>query len=255
MLISHRKNFIFTKTVKTAGTSVESYFERYCMPEGEWGKLHARDEYISEFGIVGYRGDNSRNSIWYNHMSAAKIRKQINQVDQDIWHTYLKFTVVRNPFYKMISGFLMYEKMKQDYEQNKHNYSLTQRLKSYTKRQVLKRLHRADLIFDLAGETKIERFRSWVKKGGGVIDRDKYLINGKQCVDYFIRFEDLHQGISHVCNQLSIPFDSSQLPEFKKGRRDNKTPVEDYYDRETEMIVRKLYAWEIKRFGYDFPSI
>lgn len=35
MLISHRKRFIFTKTAKTAGTSVESYFEQYCMPEGE----------------------------------------------------------------------------------------------------------------------------------------------------------------------------------------------------------------------------
>ena len=31
MLISHRKKFIFTKTKKTAGTSVESVFETYCI--------------------------------------------------------------------------------------------------------------------------------------------------------------------------------------------------------------------------------
>jgi hypothetical protein len=31
MLVSHLKKFIFTKTKKTAGTSVESVFEPYCM--------------------------------------------------------------------------------------------------------------------------------------------------------------------------------------------------------------------------------
>ena len=39
MLISHRKQFIYTKTYKTAGTSVEVYFEPYCMQEGEWKEV------------------------------------------------------------------------------------------------------------------------------------------------------------------------------------------------------------------------
>ena len=56
MLVSHRYKFIFTKTVKTAGTSIESYFEKYCMPEGEWKESHNREEYVSETGIIGYRG-------------------------------------------------------------------------------------------------------------------------------------------------------------------------------------------------------
>lgn len=58
MLISHRKKFIFTKTNKTAGTSIESYYERFCMPVGEWEESHAREEYISDTGVIGYRGSN-----------------------------------------------------------------------------------------------------------------------------------------------------------------------------------------------------
>ena len=54
MLISHRKQFIFTKTVKTAGTSVESYFEQFCKPDGEWQESHAHEEYVSKSGIIGY---------------------------------------------------------------------------------------------------------------------------------------------------------------------------------------------------------
>ena len=56
MLISHRKKFIFMKTVKTAGTSTESYFEQYCMPDGEWQQSHGRDEYATKTGIIGCNG-------------------------------------------------------------------------------------------------------------------------------------------------------------------------------------------------------
>ncbi len=56
MLVSHRYRFIYTKTMKTGGTSVESYFERFCMPDGEWTQSHGREEYVSDAGIIGFRG-------------------------------------------------------------------------------------------------------------------------------------------------------------------------------------------------------
>src|SRR6185312_9079529 len=102
MLISHRYRFIYTKTNKTAGTSVEAYFERYCMPDGEWHPGHARDEYDSEAGVIGYRGENPKNKRWYNHMPAALIRQQVGET---VWNDYYKFCVIRNPWEKAISGF------------------------------------------------------------------------------------------------------------------------------------------------------
>jgi hypothetical protein len=36
MLVSHQRKFIYTKTVKTAGSSVESYFEPYCISPEEY---------------------------------------------------------------------------------------------------------------------------------------------------------------------------------------------------------------------------
>ena len=112
MLISHKKKFIFTKTVKTAGTSIESYFEPYCMPEGEWTESHARNEYVSDTGIIGYRGENRKGSTWYNHMPAVVIRDLLGS---EKWDEYFKFTVMRNPFDKLISGFHMYERNKARY--------------------------------------------------------------------------------------------------------------------------------------------
>jgi hypothetical protein len=239
MLISHRKQFIFTKTFKTAGTSVESYFEQYCMPDGEWQQTHTRDEYQSADGIIGYRGPNPAGSVWYNHMSAKGIRDLIGQ---DISDRYFKFTVIRNPFDKLISWFLFNKKIKQKQS--------TSQPKNFAE-QLLEKIKLSD---QLKNAVEIEQFRNWVRNGNAIIDRDRYLIDGNEYVDYFIRFESLYEGINYVCEHLSIPFEPSRLPEFKKGTRDSKIPVWKYYDRRTESIVRRTYAWEIERFGYDCPK-
>ncbi len=253
MLVSHRKHFIFTKTTKTAVTSIESYFEPYCMADGEWQKSHLRDEYVSEFGIIGYRGPDPSNSTFYHHLSAMEIRDLIGE---DIWNSYFKFTVIRNPFDKLISAFWFFE----DYHQSqKKKYGYIKRINTFVKTQIL---DRGMPIERVKGKTEIERFRSWirkggplfVRKGGPIIDRNKYLIDEQECIDYFIRFENLYEGIKNVCDRLSIPFEPSRIPEFKKGIRSHKIPILDYYDDDTEQIVRKIYAWELKRFGYDLPK-
>lgn len=86
MLASYRKKFIYTKTAKTASTSVESFFEPYCMEQGQWEFTILRDAHISRAGIIGYRGTASRfgrfpfvGKRWYDHMPASKIRRQLGR--------------------------------------------------------------------------------------------------------------------------------------------------------------------------------
>jgi hypothetical protein len=214
VLISHRKQFIYTKTAKTAGTSVESYFEKYCMPEGVWEFSHGREEFLSEEGIIGYRGNNSIAKNWYNHMPAIEIRDKIGH---SIWHKYFKFCVVRNPFDKLVSGFFFNKEMKK-------------------------------------GEDLIENFRNWIKGGGAVFDRDKYLINGEICIDYFIRYENLEDGIAYVCNLRNMPFEPEGIPKLKAGFRNREISLKEFYDEETIQIVKQRYKFEIEYFNYDAPE-
>lgn len=88
-----------------------------------------------------------------------------------------------------------------------------------------------------------------------LIDRDKYMIKGEGCVDYFIRYEDLWQGVRNVCDVLGIEYDGRRIPEYKKGIRHHLVPVHEYYDVESQEIVRELYAWEIERFCYSLPVL
>ncbi|MGE3804342.1 MAG: sulfotransferase family 2 domain-containing protein [Gemmataceae bacterium] len=219
MLVSHRKRFIFTKTVKTAGTSVESYFEPYCMRAGEWAASDSRSEYVSEAGIIGFRGMVPGNVTWYNHLSAQRIRDLIGPAT---WQDYFKFTVVRNPFEKLVSAyFMLRELIPPDWRQ---------------------------------GKTEIERFRCWIAKGGDINDQDKYLIDGKECVDSYIRFEQLPEGIEQVCQRLTIPFEPERIPHFKKGNRPVDVSVRAFFDRDTRKAVQERHAWEIEKFGYRLPA-
>ena len=219
MLISHRKQFIFTKTIKTAGTSVECYFEKFCMPEDKWEFSHSRDEYESETGIIGYRGHDATGKKWHGHMSAKKIK---NLLGDEIWNNYFKFTIVRNPFDKVISNFCMVERM--------------------------------------AGKTisdddyRVKHFREWLNSSQLFQDYPMYIIDDQICVDFFIRYENLNEGMQDVCKQLGIRYEPEQLPRLNSFfRKDDKLGIDDYYNRESVNIIKKRYAFEIDFFGYDEP--
>lgn len=237
MLVSHRKKFIFTKTHKTAGTSVEAYYETYCMPEGDWTLSHQRDEHISKAGIIGARKVKSKRDKdckYFNHMSASQIKGLIGD---EIWNDYFKFTVIRNPFSKMVSGWYHFQKP------------------LMTKRHTLKALIKQPwkLYYLLSGKRDAIDFQEWVSNGDRIIDRDKYLIDGEVCVDFFIRQESLAAGIEQVNTILGIDDVKKEIPRFKTHHRPKTIAINQFYDAKTEAIVRSEYEWELDYFDYDMP--
>lgn len=230
MLISHRHRFIYTKTSKTAGTSVESYFEPFCMPEGSWQQSHERETVETEAGIVGYRGNDTRSQKWHGHMPAKQIRDQIGL---GIWDAYFKFCVVRDPFDKAVSAFHFAEYMQDQ------------------RRGLQKLLIKAKRL--VRGSSPEKRFRKWIARGRFKDDRDKYMIDGEVCIDYFIRFEALADGIRQVCELLGLPFEPERLPGFKTGIRPKDRDLTGYYDKATARRIAEQFDWEIRTFGYRPP--
>lgn len=221
MLISHRNRFIYTKTAKTGGTSVESYFEPCCLPDGEWVQSHARDEYISSTGIIGYRGPQlPPGCIWWNHMSASAIKEQIGA---DIWERYFKFCVIRNPYDKAVSSFYFFKK------QNPTEFGR------------------------YIGNDP-EQFEQWLMEAGPPVDRDKYLIEGQFCLNDVVRYENLHEELERICNRLNIAWEPSRLPSFKAGVRPRNITAQHLYTDKSREIVRSTYEFELDYFGYSFPS-
>jgi hypothetical protein len=94
MIISHKYKFIFIKTYKTAGTSLEAYLSDYC---GE-------DDVITEIfpPVSGHWPRNAES--FYNHMPAVEVRHRVGEA---LWHSYFKFCVERNPWEKVLSFYWM----------------------------------------------------------------------------------------------------------------------------------------------------
>ncbi|NJL74288.1 MAG: sulfotransferase family protein [Saprospiraceae bacterium] len=236
MLISHRKQFIYTKTYKTAGTSVEVYFEPYCMPEGDWQEKHLREEYVSEAGVIGYRGRPRDTSelTWWNHMPAELIKARLN--NDAAWNSYFKFCVIRNPFDKVISAY---------HFQNK---ALPDQPRWYYYQRKVKKVVNQWLYQGVSPAMK-KHFKQWLKEGKMFIDRDKYFIDNQLCVDYIIQYEDLEGGIKAVCERLNIPFEPARIPRFKVSNRPKKA-YSTYYDQEAIDLVTELFEFEVNYFNY-----
>ena len=221
MLISHRKQFIFTKPVKTAGTSVEVYFEPYCMDEGDWAFSLAREKYVSKSGIVAPRLMPRKEGAWDSHMSANSVRQLVGD---DIWGRYFKFCTVRDPFDKVLSYFFMWEKPLRKKE-------------------------------DVSDGQVIQHFREWMEEGYLPADRGAYLIDGEFCMDDFIRYESLLKDLARVCAKVDVPFVPGKLSYLKKQWRAGKkaVPVADYYTDRLIDRVAEFYAYELEKFGYSPP--
>ena len=219
VLVSFQKKFIYTKTTKTAGTSVEVFFEPDCLPPDGYEQVHFRGETITDYGVVGFRGLNMpADTVWYNHMPAARIRVYLGS---DVWDEYFKFCVIRNPFDKLISMYF--------FQMGKEN---------------------KECVMD--GDFSLLRcdFLDWLKGRRFGDDRDKYLIDGSVCVDYFIRYERLLEDLAEVCERLEIERDVAELERFKSQSRLTKKHFSEFYDAEAERIVADAHAFELAHFGY-----
>jgi len=182
MIISHKYRFIFVKTSKTAGTSIEVFLSDICGPHDILTPIypivesHAPRNYNGFFNpiteLVKKRCRGARGTLknfyakrrFYNHMPAWLIRERIGH---KIWAEYYKFCVERNPWDKTLS----------------HYYMLRAR--------------------NGGGLSLQEYFR----KGCFCLNYPKYTdANGDVMVDRILKYESLNQELADLLGKLGIPF-------------------------------------------------
>lgn len=217
MLVSHNHRFIFLKTKKTAGTSIELYFEPFCMsPELPGRKLPGAQ--VSEYGIVGSRGKQHGGSRdWRAHMSARQIRDKIGD---ETWHGYLRFATIRNPYDRTVSAYFF------------------------------KKHRRGEPITDPARER--DAFKVWLESEGPPMDRNKFMIEGEYCLTDVIRYESMLSDLERICMRVGVPFEPGRLPQAKSGIRPPWATVNAMYSDSARVIVAELLALNSRCSGMRF---
>lgn len=232
MLISHEHKFIFIKTKKTAGTSIELALSRYCndpediiTPDDQEAEKIRQSlgvtprnylKTFKDFGLVDWsiylRNFSHKNNQkkFYNHMSAAQIKASI---DPKIWNTYFKFCIERNPYDRVISFylfFLRYNKLLQA------NYSFE------------------EFVFNLEHE---------------YYNFPRYSINDEIAVDFVGKYENLQEDLKWALKQVDIEYDG-WLPHTKNSKRKITSKSDVFFTRETLDHVQKICAKEFELLGY-----
>ena len=217
MLVSHLKKFIFIKTIKTASTSVEMYFQRWCTVDPLLKIDEVTDEIVSPAGIIGYRGWNHSAHAWYNHIPAAPLKERIGN---DTWNNYYKFTTVRNPYERAISLF----------------YWLV--------------AHKRMTCPDVDVKQQFVWFLKTSREFAS--DTIRYLIDGQYCHDGIIRYEYLHQDTQQICQRLGVEWNPGWLGKYKTGVRPPDATIDSILNSESIEFINQACEFEFKYFDYKF---
>lgn len=230
LIISHRHKFIFIKTRKTAGTSIEVALSKFLGPEDIVTPISPDEGLRQALGYVGPQnylrpvgrpsnraapnGKPVRSHDFYNHIPAGEIKRRL---DPSIWCKYLKFSAERNPWDLAVSLFYW-------------------------------RNH--------AGGSAPPSFRQFILDGSAYMasNFELYSIQGIPVIDGMLRHETLARDATAIGAAIGLPEDLGALLlniRAKSGYR----PTREYrhmYDEETKEIIALQFAREIKFLDYTF---
>jgi hypothetical protein len=229
MILSHKHRFIFIKTAKTAGTSIEVFLSKLCGPqdiltpivppvEGHQprnyeGFINPIPEILERpgklFSVLSHTM--TSRTKFYNHMPAREVKQRI---PADIWNDYFKFCVERNPWDKVLSH----------YHMNAAREGGSLSLDEYFAR----------------GRFPINYFRYMDRSGRRLI------------VDRVVHYENLLPELCEVFSQLNIPFDGTLGIAAKSNYRSERRPYQETFNGEQKRIIEKAFAKEIDLHGYTF---
>lgn len=232
MIISHKNKFIFIKTRKTAGTSIEIALSQICGHADVLTPINLVDEdnrrelggkppqnYEIPFKYYGYDdwlrlGARRKRKQFRNHNTAAEVK---DNIDPEIWDSYYKFCFDRNPYDKVVSHF-----------------------------------------FWLGGFEKFGSLDNYVRLGnlGLIKGYDAYSINGVVAVDDVFRFEDLPRSLAAISARLGLQ-EHLALPtkRAKSNTRVGAVHYDEVLEAEQKQLISTVFAREISYMGYERADV
>ncbi len=160
--------------------------------------------------------------IPFRHETALE---QIERLGPEHWKRRLTFTVVRNPWDKVVSQY--------HYRSRLNRLSPDEREVSFDKW-----VHRT---FGAQDSKYFNVPRMFMPQTAWITDHD-----GTILVDRVCRFERLHDDFHAICRELGI---NAQLPHLKSSRH---RPYRDYYSPSLRRIVEEWFRPDLEQFGYEF---
>ena len=168
MIASHAHRFVFIKTRKTAGTSLEIALSRHCGPDDIVTRISPADEELrAAGGGAGPQNDETSPSS-DAHMGARRV---IDVIGRETWDDYFTFAVERNP-YDVVASSYRYSARKPTFTKSFAEFVRTPR--------------------------RLDRL---------ALNERLYRLGGRIVVDRVYRYEELPAAVADVSTRLGLDLD------------------------------------------------
>ncbi|WP_238946762.1 sulfotransferase family 2 domain-containing protein [Seongchinamella unica] len=160
--------------------------------------------------------------IGLDHSTALEKYRQLGAA---AWARKFTFTIVRNPWDKVVSHY--------HYRVRTNQTGLGDRPIPFAEWLQRVYIDRDPFYFDQP--------RMFMPQKQWLVDE-----SGEMLVEFIGRFENLQQDFDSICQRLQV---EASLGHAKPSSRGS---YRDYYDAESEALVREYFAQDIELFGYAF---
>lgn len=170
------------------------------------------------------------------HRTAIELRESAGL---EIWNSYFKFSIIRNPWERLVSWWSMIEGRRERYEAGAHLNGFQAYVLSNA-RTFEEFLENCDEEIEDSDGSK------WIFRNqfDYVCDSDGHIL-----VDFIARFETIHRDFETISQRASFrPFD---LPHANKS---NHKHYSSYYTPELVSLVAGRFEKDIQQFGYEFGT-
>lgn len=225
-MISHKYKVIFIHIPKCAGTSIESALGHF---EGE-SYLKAQDHRtvreLEPMSIYSYLSKENLKQIHrkrkFLNMEQANPNNLLT-VSQRQWNEYYKFTVIRNPWARIESGYRGFMRNKERLDKRGISRNLT---------------FQAFCENFIPNDNLTTPQTFWLKNYKGKIELDK-----------IIKFHQLNNGMMELYHDKGLPLDN--LPNMLNYKKDD---YRRQYNSVSYDIVNENYKEEIDLFDFNFDD-
>jgi hypothetical protein len=214
VIVSYERGFVFLKTRKTAGTSVEIALSRVCGERDVIGPISPADEELR--AREGGRPAQHHQDV-SPHMPARAVRRLVGH---DQFRSMFRFAIERNPWDLVVSQYFW--------------------VMSYWESRGLERIPFREFVLEQPHPERLATKNAKV-----------YRIAGRVVADRVLRYERLADDLAEVWAHLDLPGEPT-LPHAKGGTRSDRRHYSELYDDETRARVAELFADPIGEFGYEF---
>lgn len=160
-----------------------------------------------------------------DHLTAREV---IARIGKEQWQKAYTFTLVRNPWDKVVSHY--------EYRRKKNKTEIAARGISFA--DWVKMTYGADKdTFYYNNPRSFQAQVEWLKDE-----------KGKISLDYIGKLESINEDFNHIKHAIGL---DAEIPHLNASKRAN---YQSYYDDETRDIVAHWFREDIKEFGYTFIS-